>query len=172
MMPEIVTSHAVDLTPTEALAWLESELDLAGNAVAANDPDAALDCCIRALGLALQLGPVATGQVLTAVLEIASMLASEQNTLALSALGPALVGVVNQVREAGVLAPTAVMDAWATIATDLGALLGQLGLVLSVTPDRRSSMLDKARAHAALLDDATGYLFALTAWLDGIQLDA
>lgn len=171
-MSEIVASHAVDLTPAEAAAWIDSELAQASRSVAVNDLDAALDSFIRALGLALQLGPVPTEQVLMTVLETASQLARDQNTCALSALGPALVGLVDQVRETGALASTAVMDAWATVTADLGALFGHLGLALSIPPDRRASTLEAARARAVLLDGATQHRFALTAWLDHLRLDA
>jgi hypothetical protein len=58
------------------------------------------------------------------------------------------------------------MEAWATIATDLGALIGQIGIALSISPDHRSDLLDNTRTRAQLLDDATGNLFALTAWID------
>jgi hypothetical protein len=169
---EIVASHAVDLTPPEASAWLDNELAQASEALGAGDLDAALDGYIRALGLALQLGPAPTEQVLVMVLEIAYDLARQQDANSLSALGPALVGLVGQVREAAVLPPTAIMGAWAAVAADLGALLGQLGLALSLPPDHRDDHLDTVRAYATLVDDATHELFSLTTWLDEIRAGA
>jgi hypothetical protein len=169
---EIIASHAVDLTPPEASAWIGSELAQASGALCAGDLDAALDGYIRALGLALQLGPAPTEQVLLAVLETANDLAHQQDASSLSALGPALVDLVDQVREAAVLPPTAIMGAWAAVAADLGALLGQLGLALSLPPDRRNNLLDTVWASAALLDDATDRLFSLTTWLDKIRATA
>jgi hypothetical protein len=65
----------------------------------------------------------------------------------------------------------AVMEAWAMIASNLGALVGQVGLVLSMPPAHREGMLKNARTHAVLLDDATGELFALTHWLDQLGAD-
>ena len=58
------------------------------------------------------------------------------------------------------------MEAWATVAADLGTLIGQVGLALALPAERRTGMLDNARTRASLLDDATQSLFALTAWLD------
>jgi hypothetical protein len=169
---EIVASHAVDLTPPEASAWIDNELAQASEALCAGDLDAALDGYIRALGLALQLGPAPTEHVLVKVLGIAHYFARQQETCSLSALGPALVGLVDQVREAGVLPPTAIMGAWAAVAADLGALVGQLGLALSLPPDHRDDLLNAARAYAVLLDDATRQLFSLTPWLDEIRAGA
>lgn len=171
-MLEIVASHAIDLTPPEASAWIGNELAQASEALCAGDLDAALDHYIRALGLALQLGPAPTEDVLVKVLEIAHDFAGQQDASSLSALGPALVGLVDQVREAGVLPPTAIMGAWAAVAADLGALLGQLALALSLPPDHRDDLLDAARAYAVFLDDATHELFSLTPWLDRIRADA
>jgi hypothetical protein len=166
---EIAASHSVDLTPPEAAAWIDEELAQAHQDLAGGDVDAALDSHVRALGLALQLGPAPTEQVLVAVLETARTLALDGNTRGLSALGPTLVKLVDQVRAAGVLPPTAVMEAWAAVSAEIGALIGQIGLALSLPPDRRSGMLDNARVRAAHLDDATRHLLGLGPWLAGIE---
>jgi hypothetical protein len=168
-MTEITASHAVDLTPPEAAAWIEDELAQARRGLAGGDLDAALDNQIRALGLALQLGPAPTEQVLSAMLETAQALARDQNTPGLAALGPALVSLVDQVRTAGVLPRTAVMEAWATVAADIGALVSQIGLALSLPAERRAGMLDSVRARAAHLDDATHDRFGLTPWLADVE---
>lgn len=168
-MIEIVGSHSVDLTPAEATAWIERELAQASESLHNADLDAALDSYVRAVGLALQLGPAPAEQAVAAVLQAARHLAGRPDSAALSTLAPALVDLVARVRAAGVLPPTAAMDAWATVASDLGALLGQIGLALSIPPGHGTSLLDTARAHATLLDEVTGGLFALTAWLDELQ---
>ncbi len=156
----------VSLSLIEVARWIDAELKLAGNAFQAQDLDGALDAFARALGLALQLGPAATERVLAAILHSAQELAQQQNADGLCALGPTLVEVVMQVRQAGALPPTSVMEAWATIAADLGALVGQVGLVLAIAPDHRQAVVHQAYARAALLDDATGSLFGLTSWID------
>jgi hypothetical protein len=79
-----------------------------------------------------------------------------------------LVGLTQQVKEAGALPPTSVMHAWAELASDLGALIGQVGLALTLNSSHRAGMMGKARMRAALLDDATSDLFALGSWLDQI----
>jgi hypothetical protein len=58
------------------------------------------------------------------------------------------------------------MHAWAEFASDLGALIGQVGLALNLGSSHRAGMLGKAHMRAALLDDATGDRFALAGWLD------
>ncbi len=166
-----MTAHeSVELTPAGAASLLGEELARAAAALGRGDTDGALEAYVSALGLGLQLGPVATGQALDATLHAARQLAQRQDAHGLSALGPAVVGVVGQVREARVLPDAALMEAWATVAADVGALLGQIGLALTIPPQHRAGMLDAARARAALLDDATGDRLALSAWLD--ELDA
>jgi hypothetical protein len=128
--------------------------------------DAALDRYTAALGLGLQLGPAPTQEVLIAILDTARTLARTQDAQGLSALGPALVALVSQVRDADVLPATAVMDAWAIIATDVATLIGQLGVALELAPDRRADMIENARIRATLLDNATDGLFGLAAWID------
>jgi hypothetical protein len=60
------------------------------------------------------------------------------------------------------------MDTWAALVSQLGTFIGQVGLALSIPPQRRSEMLGNARIHATLLDDATEDRFSLAAWLDSI----
>ncbi|MGD8518734.1 MAG: hypothetical protein PVG54_17340 [Anaerolineae bacterium] len=163
----------IDLSPVEATALIERELAAARETMGQDgtvpDLDAILDAYHRALGLALQLGPAPAEKVLVHALATARELARHEDAAALSALGPTLVGLVDQVRQSGSLPPTRVMDAWATIASDLGALVGQVGLALALPPERRTGMLDNARTRASLLDDATHGLFEVTAWIDQLR---
>jgi hypothetical protein len=171
-MAEIGPSRTVNLTAEEASAWIARELRKARDALRASDLDAALGTYVPALGLALQLGPAPTEQVLAAVLEAARDLAEDRRGPALlSALGPALVNLADQVRVTHALPATAIMNAWATVVADIGALLGQIGLALSIPAPSRSGLLENARAHAALLDEATHNLFSLGQWLDAMRLD-
>lgn len=144
-----------------------SDLEQATQALEAGDLTQALDSYVRALGLALQLGPAPTEQALAAVCQGARELTFRQDATGLSALGPAVVDLASQVRDKDALPRTKVMDAWAMITSDLGALIGQAGLVMALPVDRRPGMLASARRRAALLDEATEGLFGLTAWLDG-----
>lgn len=168
--------QAVDLNPAEAADLLHHELTRAEGSLRAQDLDAALDGYVRALGLALQLGPAPTEQALMAILRAARELAGERDvggrlsaSAVFSALGPAIVGLVAQVRDAGVLPATSVMEAWAIISSEIGALIGQLGLALALPPDHRTGMLDNVRTRAALLDETTNSIFTLTAWLAEMQ---
>jgi hypothetical protein len=156
------------LTASQATALLQRMLAEAGQALRAGNTDASLNSHVSALGLALQLGPAPTEKVILAVLEAANHLAQQQDSKGLCTLGPALVDLVDQVRAARALPPTPIMETWATIASDLGSLAGQVGLALAIPFQRRREMIGNARARAVLLDDATGGLFALTAWLDSI----
>jgi hypothetical protein len=165
----MITRDPVDVTPGGAACLVQEELDRADRALHTADLDAALDGYVGALGIALQLGPAATEKVLRAILETSHHLARQGDAAGLSALGPALVGLVGQVREAGVLPATPIMEAWAAVAADVGALVGQVGLALTVSPQSHAGMWDTACARAALLDDATGYLFALSTWLAGLR---
>jgi hypothetical protein len=61
------------------------------------------------------------------------------------------------------------MEAWAALVSELGILIGQLGLALSLPAQKRAGMVDSARRRAALLDDATAGRFALVAWLDAVS---
>jgi hypothetical protein len=162
----MTTPRAVDLTPAEAAALTHRELDRAGQALRTGDLNTALEGYISALGLALQLGPAPTEQALAAILQAARELALRHDAEGLSTLGPALVGLVGQVRQAFALPPTTIMDTWATLASDLGALIGQLGLALTIPAGHRAGMLDNARARATLLDEATDGRFALSRWLE------
>jgi hypothetical protein len=139
--------------------------------VAAGGTDAALDHYVRGLGLALQLGPAPAEQAIKAILQGAHSLARCQAAIALSALGPAVVDLVGQVRDAGALPSTPVMEAWAIVVGDIGALIGQVGLALTIEPSHRTGIIINAQAHAVLLDDATGGLFDLRAWLDQLRID-
>jgi hypothetical protein len=165
----MTTPTAIDLTPAEASGQIKTELEQARNAVETRDLDAALDGYVHALGLALQLGPALTEQVLIAALDTARAFAEQGYADGLAALGPALVDLVRQVRRAGVLPPTPIMDAWATVASDVGSLIGQVGLALTIAPDHREGLIRNARTRAFLLDEATGKLFALAAWIDQIH---
>ena len=159
--------QALDLTPAQAAARLEAELAQAGRALAGHDLKLALDAYARGLGLALQLGPAAAETALRAILAGARRLLFREDADGLCALGPAVAGVVGQVQEAGALPATQAMQAWAAIAADVGALLGQVGLALALPAERRGGLWRQACARAALLDEATGGLFALSAWLGG-----
>jgi hypothetical protein len=158
----------VDLTPAQAAELLHVELNQASETLHAGKLDAAFDGYVRALGLALQLGPAPTEQALTAILQAGRTLVQRQQAKGLSTLGPAVVDLVNQVRRADVLPHTAVMAAWATISADLGSLIGQAGLAQELPHDHRAGMARSARARAMALDDATGALFDLAGWLEDI----
>jgi hypothetical protein len=160
--------ESVELTLDGVVSLLQTELAEAEQGRQRGDLDAALDGYVGALGLALQLGPEPTERVLRLILDAGRAFAVQGEADALSALGPALAGLADQVREAGVLPATPTMDAWASVTADLGALLGQVGLALAIPPGHRARMLESARARAALLDDATGDLFGLAPWLDEI----
>jgi hypothetical protein len=184
----MTAEKSVDLTPLQAANLIGSELSQAENALEARKFDAAIDGYIRALGLALQLGPAPTEQVLDGVLHAARILVlsvnsgasrsaemsgsmDDRNTVSssLAALGPAIVALVTQVRNADALPATGVMEAWATVASDLGALIGQVGLALDIAANHRSGMMDNAIARAKILDEATGNRFALGAWVEAMR---
>ena len=156
----------LELTPADAASRMTAELSLAGEALQAGRTDTALDGYVRALGLALQLGPAFTGQTVSSILQAARHLSSRQDAPGLSALGPGLAGLVNQMRDVEAVPATSIMEAWASFVEGLGALIGQIGLALALPTGHRSGMLANARAHAALLDDATAGRFCLTTWLD------
>ena len=161
----MTSPQTIELSPTEATELIQHELQEADHAFHAEDLESALDWFVKALGLALQLGPDATEKVLAEVMAAAREMARQQNAGALSALGPALVGLTDQVRAETALPPTAVMEAWAAVASGLGAILGQLGLALTMAPDHRSGMMTNTHTRAILLDDATGNLFGLADWI-------
>lgn len=160
-------ARALELSPSQAADRLHGELVEAGQALVARDLDAAFDAYVRGLGLALQLGPAAAEIALGAILVGAGELLRRGDGDGLCALGPAVAGVVDQAQEAGALPLTAAMQAWAGVAVDVGALLGQVGLALALPVERRAGLWRQAQARAALLDEATGDLFSLVAWLSG-----
>ena len=167
----MTSPQTVEVTPDQATAMIREKLAQAAKILETGCLDAALDRYTDALGLGLQLGPGPIQEVLTAILDTYRTLASKQDERGLSALGPALVALVGQVRDAGVLPGTAVMDAWAIIARDVATLIGQLGVALELAPDRRGDMMDNARLRASLLDNATDGLFGLVAWIDDLGRD-
>ncbi len=161
--------ESADLTPAEATQLFHESLAGARRAFERTGLDAALGGYLHALGLALQLGPAPAEEALRAMLQLAHRLARRDDAQGLARLGPSVVDLVGRVGEAGALPGTPVMEAWATVAADVGTLVGQVGLALSIPAEHRAGMLDNARRRAALLDDATGNLFALTAWLDQLH---
>jgi hypothetical protein len=165
----MVSLLGAKLTAGEAVALLRSELAQAAEALNTPGSGLAVDGYVGALGLALQLGPAATEQVLWSLLSAARELAGRQDVVGLSTLGPALVAVVSGLREAEAMPPTNVMEAWATVVADVAAVIGEIGLALSVSPDRRQGMILSACTRAALLDDATRGRFNLVEWLAGVS---
>jgi hypothetical protein len=155
----------LDLTTEQAAALVQEELACARRSLREGDLETALDCYTRSLGLALQLGPATSELVLKEVLWAARSLTQKHCADGLGALGPTVSGVVSQVINSGALPQNPVMEAWAAIASDLGALIGQLGLALSLPAERQAGMMEQARIRARVLDEATGTLFGLTAWL-------
>jgi len=167
----VTSPQAVELSPLGASALIGHELQQARRGLYDADIDLALDALVAALGLALQLGPAATEWVLAGTVDAARYLAGQQDANAMSALGPALAGLTSQVRDAAVLPPTAVMEAWAEVASALGALISQVGLALTIAPDHGSTMIENAHTRARLLDNATGSIFDLAAWIDQVIVD-
>ena len=167
----MTSPQTIELSPTEASELIQYELREAHRAFHTGDLESALDRYVSVLGLALQLGPAATERVLAEVMTAAREMTRQQNTNALSALGPALVGLTNQVRKEAALPPTAVMEAWAEVTSALGTIFGQLGLALMIAPDHRSGMMTNTRTRAVLLDDATGNIFGLADWISQVAAD-
>ena len=166
------TLQTLDLTPAEAAGFLDRETKEAGAAWRAGAYDSAIDGYTRAMGLALQLGPAPAEQVLTAILHTTCDLESSEKAEALATIGPALVDLVHQVRRAGALPATRVMEAWAELTVDAGALIGQVGLAYSLPPERRREITTNARTRAALLDDASDGALDLGSWLDAKALES
>ena len=164
----MTSPQTIELSPTQASELIQHELQEAHHAFHTEDLESALDRFVKALGLALQLGPAATERALAEVMAAAREMARQQNANALSALGPALVGLTNQVRKEAALPPTSVMEAWAAVASGLGTIFGQLGLALTMAPDHRSGMMTNTHTRAILLDDATGNLFGLADWINQV----
>ena len=164
----MTSPKTMELSPIEASELIQHELKEAHRAFHTGDLESALDRFVGVLGLALQLGPAATERALAEVMAAAREMARQQNANALSALGPALVGLTNQVRKEAALPPTAVMEAWAAVASGLGTIFGQLGLALTMAPDHRSAMMANTHTRSVLLDDATGNLFGLADWINQV----
>ncbi|NIV32411.1 MAG: hypothetical protein GWN58_24110 [Anaerolineae bacterium] len=161
----------VELFATEASTQIRQALQKARSALLSNDRETMLDSLVSALGLALQLGPAATERALAEVMAAARELARQRDADALSTLGPALVALIDQVREARALPSTAVMEAWAAVASGLGALFGELGLVLAIAPDSRLGMMTNAALRARFLDGVTDDRFEIAGWLDELAGD-
>lgn len=159
----------IELTPVEAARLIEHDLRAAEECLRGSQMDAAQDNLVSALGLALQLGPVPVNRVLLSVMQTIREPALCTDSETLSTLGPALVHVVNQVQDAPALPSTRVMEAWATIASDVATIIGQVGLALSLESESRKGMMANARVRAAALDQATGTRFAMTDWIDQIS---
>lgn len=167
----MTSPQTIELSPTEASELIQHELKKGHRAFHTGNLESALDRFVSALGLALQLGPAATQSVLAEMMIAAREMTRQRNAIALSTLGPALVGLTNQVREAGTLPPTTVMEAWATVASALGILFGQLGLVLTIAPGHSSGMMTNTLTRAILVDDATGNIFGLADWINQAATD-
>jgi hypothetical protein len=166
------TFQTLDLTPAEAAGFVDKESAEAGGAWRAGAFDSAIDGYARALGLALQLGPAAAEQVLAAIVHTSRGLESSEEAEALAMLGPALVDLVLQVRQASALPATRVMEAWAELTLDVGALIGQVGLAYSLPLERRREITTNARTRATLLDDASNGALGLGSWLDAKALES
>jgi hypothetical protein len=152
------------LTAWEAASLIRNELHAAAQALQAAELSPALDAFVRALGLALQLGPAPAEEVLRAILAGARDLARRGDSLALATLGPAVAGLVGQVRAAGALPANPAMEAWATVASEIGALIGGWGVALSLPAEHRPGLYAQLQDRAVLLDTATNSLFDLAAW--------
>ena len=161
----VTKRQSISLTAPEAAELLRTKLAQAASDSRSSCLDTALDNWTQALGLALQLGPAPAEQALEAVLEEARRLSRCRDAQGLSALGPTLTGLVTQMREARALPPTAVMEAWATLVSDVGIMIGQVGLALDLPRDRRRGLLDNARTRATFVDEATEGRFGLSVWL-------
>lgn len=160
---------SIELTPVEAARLIEQELSAATESLRASHGDTAQDRFVSALGIALQLGPVPVETVLWRLMRAIRELSPPADSEILSTLGPALIHLVGQVRSSGALPSSRVMEAWATVASDVGTIIGQVGLALSMEPDRRTGMMANARIRAVALDEATGIRFAMADWIDHLS---
>ncbi|MBN1657756.1 MAG: hypothetical protein JXA93_05110 [Anaerolineae bacterium] len=156
--------ESIELTPDGASAFLHDELALAADSYAAGDIDAALDAHVRALGLALQLGPAACEQAIGAVLESARQMTPDT----LAALGPALVQLHNQIYEAAALPGTPVMQSWASVVAYVGMLIGLAGVAGNLSAADRQGLVSNVRAGATRLDAETEHLFNFAGWVDSV----
>lgn len=166
----MASPSTVELNASQAATLLQRTLLEASQALQTRDIDSSFDGYVRALGLALQLGPAPTETTVLAICTAADQLAEYGDSKSLCTLGPALVSLVDQVRAAGALPQTPAMDSWATVAARIGALIGQVGLALAIPPERRSKMMANTHARALLLDDVTGGRFALGDWLSSLPV--
>lgn len=161
--------RSIDLTAVEAERLLSRELHAARDSLLSSQLDVAQDKFVSALGLALQLSPAPVERVLLYVMHTIRESALRSDSETLSTFGPALVHVVSQVRDFGALPSSRVMEAWATVASDMGTIIGQVGVALAIESDRCKGMMANARIRAAALDEATGTRFAVAAWIDQIS---
>ena len=163
---------SIDATPEGAAELLHGELTGAAAALEDGDLHKSVDGFVRALGLGLQLGPAPTERVLAAILQALRQSVAggtvPNAAQTFSTLGPAVVGLVADVQKQGVLPDTPVMGAWATLASELGILIGQLGLALGIPAKHRADMIDRALTRALLLEDATGGRFGLVTWSEDV----
>jgi hypothetical protein len=177
---DIEGPQSIDLAPQEAADLLHDETSRAAAELEDGGLQVAVDGFIRALGLGLQLGPAATEQVLAAILVacrqyavweggVCAGTALADASKVFSTLGPAVVDLVAQVQRAGALPGTRVMEAWADLVSELGTVIGQLGIALTIPSKHRASMVASVRTRAVLLDDATAGRFALVAWLEEVS---
>jgi len=126
------------------------------------DTAAALDRFVELLGLALQVGPESAMSTLHAIVGAARDSVGRGQADLLAALGPALADLVSRLRHSQAAPSTPEMDAWCTAAEEVGALIGQVGLLLDVRPDGRSGLLALVRTRGLLLEEATGGLLGVT----------
>ncbi len=161
----------LELTAAQAAALIHERLQAADLALLAADLDPAFDAYVQALGLALQLGPAPAEATLRAVLDGARDLARRGDARGLATLGPAVAGLVGQVRAAGALPDNPVMEAWAAVAAEISVLIGLWGVALSLPAEHRPGLYLQLQQRATLLDAATKSLFDLAAWPE-LSLDA
>lgn len=166
----MASPSTVELNASQAATLLQRTLQEAGQALRTRDTDSSFDGYVGALGLALQLGPAPTETAVLAIRTAADQLAKDGDSKSLCTLGPALVSLVDQIRASGALPETPTMDSWATVATEIGTLIGQVGLALAIPPERRSKMMANIHARALLLDDVTGGRFTLGDWLSSFPV--
>lgn len=163
-----MSSEVVDLTPVQAAAWLQQRLERASVALEAGDVSSALDAYISAVGFSLQLGPAAAQGTLGETVTAAKKWARLEEAGALSALGPALVAVADEIMRSETVSASPVMGAWAMVTSEVGALVGQVGLAVGVECAHRASMLRHALPRARLLDEITDHRFEMDLWIQNL----
>ncbi len=161
-------AYTVYLTLGEAARVFLDELAQVDAALGAAGFEGTSDALARALGLALQLGPSATELALRRIFRAVGILPALDGPARLSTLAPALVSVVDGVREAGAFPPTPVMEAWAMLAADWGAAIAEVGLALAPGSEQRRAMVAACRLRAALLDEGPGGVLELSEWIGDI----